>query len=259
MKRFLIIPRCDLIEESRRLAEKYNLGFEFNDFFSPDILDDSGRTDDIINFYTEGGLPRYCTLHGAFLDVAVFSPDRKIREISALRIEQSLAAAKKIGAKAVIFHTNYNPFLNSKQYVDGWLEANAVYWGGVLEKHRDISIYLENMFDSSPDVMARLAERLCRNENFGLCFDYAHASLTRIPVKEWAEKLSKYIRHIHINDNDFASDLHLAVGSGKINWNEFYSLYGKYMNDASVLIETSSPENQEKSIHRLISDGFMKA
>lgn len=257
MKRFLIIPKIDRLEESSALAEKHRLGYEYNDFFMPDVLDDEQRCSGLIETYRSTSLPELCTLHGAFFDVIVFSVDKRIRQISELRVEQSISAAKRIGAGAVVFHTNYNPFLSSADYVEAWLEQNSRYWGKVLEEHSDIGIYFENMFDSSPQIMARLSERLCGYENFGICLDYAHAALTPVPPREWVTALGKYVRHIHINDNDLRSDLHLAVGDGSIVWDEFYSLYETYLNGASILIETGSLENQKRSIARMTSDGFM--
>lgn len=257
MKKFLIIPDKENISESLALAEKYNMGFEYNDFFMPDVLDDDGECLKLVYDYKKFQLPDYCTLHGAFFDVIVYSVDKRIRKISDFRVKQSIAAAEKIGAKAVVFHTNYNPFLNSPKYVEDWIKQNKEYWENILQKYPDMNIFLENMFDTSPDIMARLAEKLCSHKNFGICFDYAHAALTEIPLKIWAERFGPYVRHMHINDNDLVSDLHLAVGDGKINWNEFYSVCEEFSNDFSILIETSSIENQIKSINKFIKDGFM--
>lgn len=257
MKRILIIPQIKKLSESLSLAEEYGAGFEYNDFFMPDILDSKQLSDDLIQKYLTTRLPEYCTLHGAFFDVIPFSPDEKIRETADLRIGQSIDAAEKIGAKAVIFHTNYNPFLNTAGYIESWIGQNEKYWSGVLQKHPGIEIYFENMFDTSPDVLAELAQRLCRFDNFGVCFDYAHAAITDIPHKTWAKMLGQYTKHIHINDNDLKSDLHLAIGDGQINFSEFYELYEKYLNNASVLIETSSTEAQRRSLERFQRDGFI--
>ncbi len=254
----LIIPKREQLEESLKLAEEYGSGFEYNDFFLPAVLDDEKLTGEITAQYTARKLPEYCTLHGAFFDVIPFSPDKRIREISDLRIRQSIGAAKRVGAKAVVFHTNYNPFLNSPKYLEDWLDENERYWSGILRDVPEIGIYLENMFDTSPYLLRELAKRLCRFDNFGLCFDYAHAILTPVPVKEWSEALAGFVRHIHINDNDLVSDLHLAVGEGKIDWNEFYRLYEKYFEGTPVLTETSSVERQRASLERLKNDGFLR-
>lgn len=259
MKRFLIIPRINELSASLELVREYAVGFEFNDFFAPHTLDDEAELDKLCGEYLSNDLPEFRTSHGAFFDVIPFSPDVRIREVSDLRIKQSIAAARKIGARAVIFHTNYNPFLNSPDYVGGWLDQNINYWNGILSEFPEINIYLENMFDTSPEIMEKLAEKLCGKKNFGICFDYAHAALTAVPQQEWAERLGKYVRHIHINDNDLKSDLHLAVGDGEIDWSEFYDLYDRYLNGASILIETSSLENQRRSLMRLGADGFLKS
>lgn len=257
MKKLLIIPDRNNLADSIEIAEKYGTGFEYNDFFNPSVLDSKKKVDKIIEEYKSVQLPEYCTSHGAFFDVIPFSLDERIKEISDLRIQQSIAAAEKVGARAVVFHTNYNPFLNSESYINSFIETNAAYWGGVLKQHRNISIYLENMFDTSPDIMERIAERLCTNENFGICLDYAHASLSPIHPKSWAMTLGKYVKHVHINDNDCISDLHLAWGAGKIDTMEFYRCYEKYMSDATILVETNAKENIIASLEKLKADRFI--
>ncbi len=257
MKKFLIIPHSDNLGESLELSRRYNLGFEYNDFFLPAVLDDRKHCDNLADGYLSNDLPEYCTLHGAFFDVSVTSSDGKIRETSRLRVRQSLDIAKKLGARGVVFHTNYNPFLNSLEYVKGFINQNAEYWGELLAQNSEICIYLENMFDTTPEVIAGIAEKLRNYSNFGICLDYAHAALTNVPHREWFAALGDCIKHLHINDNDGVSDLHLAVGDGKINWSEFYALYEKYTPAASVLIETKAIAQQRRSLEKLAADGFL--
>lgn len=258
MKQILIIPNRMHLKTCLELAKEYQLGFEYNDFFMPDVLDDGNQLLDIIQEYQGEALPAYCTMHGAFFDVIPFSVDKKIQKISNLRIEQSLGVARRVGAKAVVFHTNYDPFLNSKSYIESWLDINESYWSHVLEQNNDINIYLENMFDTTPDIMVELSKRLCKYENFGICLDWAHASISKVAPEIWAEKLGKYVKHVHINDNDLVSDLHLAWGDGKINRQAFYECYEKYLNNATVLIETSPMENKIHSLELLKKEGFLE-
>ena len=258
MKQVLIIPDVNNIEETLKLAAQYNLGFEYNDFFLPDILDDKDKLESVCANYKQYDLPNYCTMHGAFFDVIPFSPDKRIREISLLRINQSLDVARKLGVKAVVFHTNYNPFLNSKAYVEGFIKQNIKLWNDILQQNQDINIYLENMFDTTPDIMEAMAEGLSSNNNFGICLDYAHAALSKVAPEKWARALGTYIKHVHINDNDLISDLHLAWGDGVINRGVFYEAYHKYMSQATVLIETSAHENKVKSLEVLAREGFLE-
>lgn len=258
MRRFLMVPDIANPEKSIEIANEYALGFEYNDFYMPAVLDDEKKVQELVRRYQAVGVPEYCTLHGAFFDVIPFSADEKVKEIAELRIEQSIAVAEQVGAKAVVFHTNYNPFLNSEVYVAGWLEQNTVFWSKILERHAGIHIYLENMFDRTPDIMEALSENLCNYENYGVCLDYAHAALSDVRPQVWAERLGRFVKHVHINDNDLVSDLHLAWGDGKIDRQGFYESYERYIKQATVLIETSSLENLRKSLAVLEEEGFLK-
>lgn len=258
MKQILVIPNSGEMTEYLNLSKKYGVGFEFNEFFLPDVLDDEKKCQGIIQTYKQQELPAYLSVHGAFFDVIPFSVDKRIKEVSKLRIEQSISVAKSMGAKAVVFHTNYNPCLNSKAYVESWIKENAAYWAEVLAKHADIRIYLENMFDATPDVLETLSEQLCQYPNYGVCLDYAHACLSKTDPDIWAERLGRFVKHIHINDNDGVSDLHLAWGDGVADRKRFYQSYETYMKGATVLIETSTFENTWKSLKKLEDEGFLE-
>ena len=247
----LIIPDLKRLDESLEIAEKYSLGFEYDDFYSPKALDDKEFTDNAIKKYKSCKLPEFCTCHGDFYDVLIFSDDALIRKISGDRIYQSLEIAERIGASGIVFHTNHNPDLKMPAYVKNWLNTNVEFWEKALDKYKNLNIFIENMFDNEPSMLASLAAELRHFDNFGVCFDYAHAAISETPLDSWVSALSPYVRHVHINDNDLRSDLHLAVGDGKIDWKKFCIHYETYMPDASVLIETSSIENQLRSLRFL--------
>ena len=99
MKQILVIPKQEKLSEYLRLSQQYDLGYEYNDFSLPDILDDDSECERIVQTYKQDKLPAYTTMHGAFFDVIPYSIDTKIREISRHRIEQSIKVGKKIGVK----------------------------------------------------------------------------------------------------------------------------------------------------------------
>lgn len=258
MSQLYIIPDRTNLEADLQLAKEYSLGFEYNDFFNPNVLDKESERKGIVDFYNKNTKPAVATLHGAFYDVIPSSVDKKIREVARLRIEQSIQSAREVGANAVIFHTNYNPFLNSDAYINDFVDENVDVWEAILKRHPDMCIYLENMFDRTPDIMERISERLSRYGNYGVCLDYAHAALSDYAPWMWAKRLSPYIKHVHLNDNDCKSDLHLAWGDGLIGRDKFYEYYYIYMRNAGVLIETASLENKKKSLDVLAREGFLK-
>ena len=257
MSKFLIIPQLNNIDESLHLAEEYGFGFEFNDFFLPDVLDSRERVKEIASVYKAHKLPDILTCHGDFFDVLIFSSDKLIRNISEMRVRQSIEAALEVGAEAVIFHTNHNPFFTAESYVNNWLNFNVDFWSGILAEYPNVRIYIENMCDNSPHMLAALSEKLSSFSNYGVCFDYAHASVFGSDIEEWVTTLAPYVKHMHINDNDLKSDLHLAVGDGRIDWSLFKEHYFRYFTKASVLIETSSIDKQRRSADFLSNLGVI--
>ncbi len=251
MGKILIVSLAKDIEEYKALAREYNVGFEVNDFYHPDALENQDEMNRLIALYQKNGLPEGSTMHGAFFDIVVFSYDPRIREISELRMEQSMKVAVRLGAKGVVFHTNYSPMLSGEEYDKRAVELTSRYMECLLKRYPDTEIYLENMFDTDPELMIAISERLSAYGNYGVCFDYAHASISHSPMELWVQGLSPYIKHVHINDNDFRKDQHLAVGDGQINWGQFMKYRERYFYDSSILIETTSPENQRRSLEYL--------
>lgn len=251
MGQVLIVAREQDIQLYKAIAEEYNVGFEVNDFYNPEVLENEDEMNRLVEFYQREGLPKGSTMHGAFFDIVVFSHDLRIREISELRMEQSMKIAVRIGVKGVVFHTNISPVLSSMEYDQRAIEMTVEYLECLLKRYPDTEIYLENMFDADPDILAAISERLCIYENYGVCFDYAHASISSTPIQTWVEALAPYIKHIHINDNNLKRDQHLALGDGKIDWQQFMEYREKYFDDCSLVIETTLPENQRRSLKYL--------
>lgn len=248
MGRFMIVSKADKLDEYTALSREYDVAFEVNDFFEPEILDDRAKLDAVIEAYLKKGLPEHSTIHGAFYDIAVFSRDARIREMSEFRMEQSMLLAEILGASGVVFHTNYNPALSDEGYMGYFVDATANWLTKLLEKYPAIDIYMENMFDTNPGILKGISEKLERYNNYGVCLDWAHVSIYGSPADKWVEELVPYVKHIHINDNDLKRDLHLPVGSGMIDWKQFAGYYNRYFQNCSVLVETNEPLDQRGSL-----------
>lgn len=248
-----LIPDKNHIERSLTLAEKYGAAFEYNDFFSPEVLESPEKTDELIAFYTS--LPRRRnadTLHGAFFDVVQHSDDPKMQSLSLERIRHSLSAAKRLGVRAVIFHTNLIANFRDGNYIENWIERNYAVWTRMLSEYPETEIYLENMFDCDHAPLLRLAQKMEDQPRFGVCLDYAHACVFGEDPEEFASALLPYVKHVHVNDNDLRSDAHAAVGKGSIDWESFDALLRSAPLSPSVLIEVSGEEEAAASA------GFMK-
>lgn len=254
-----IIPEIDKIEEYAELAEKYALGFEYNDFFNPDLLDDKAAIRERISRYRQLGRPQKTdTMHGAFYDIVPFSWDSGISSHSRYRMQQSAEIAAELGCRAVIFHAGLRPqFAGSEKYYRNWLETMSRL-AEQLAAQWDVEIYYENMEETSPAELGELADSLRGESRFGICLDVAHMMLTGgSSPEEWFQRLADHIRHFHFNDNNLKRDEHLALGCGDINWQEIFEKIRRYgLQDASMLLEVSGLQKTILSLEYLEKAGI---
>lgn len=257
---FEIIPNLHHIEQSLELAEIYDVGFEYNDFMMPHILDQEQVCRDRILFYKNLGRNRsQDTLHGAFLDIVLHSTDDLIRKVSEKRVYQTMQIAEELGVRGVVFHTGLIGNFHAGYYTERWLDLNVKFWMKTLEDFPHTEVYLENMFDEEADRCIMLAEAMASEPKFGLCLDYAHAMAfgRRQDGDSWFRQAAPYVKHMHINDNDLKDDLHLPVGDGCIDWTQFASLLEECRPKASVLVEVSKYSAQKKSLEYLRAMGLV--
>ena len=256
MYNYSLIPDLNNIDKSVRLAERYSLGFEYNEFTRPEIYDNPDEIEQVIDVYK--GLNRdrsHDTMHGAFLGVDIAAEDPLIKNRSRELCKQSLEIADRLGIKGVVFHTGLIGTLRIESYVNKWIDDAVEFFGSLSDEYSNIEIYMENSFEQEPDVFVRLMERMSNHRNFGLCLDYSHAVLTATAVDKWVEAFSPYIRHMHLNDNDLKDDLHQAIGDGKIDFCEWKNLMEKYYIKTSVLLEMNGLDLVEKSLEYIKDSG----
>lgn len=255
-----IIPEIGRIEEYAELAEQYSLGFEYNDFFNPDLLDDEGGIREKIRQYRQLGRPeKVDTMHGAFYDIVPFSWDSGISRHSLYRMQQSAEIAARLGCRAVIFHAGLQPeFAGGKRYYCNWLEIMAEA-ARKLTAQSGVEIYYENVKEISPAELAELADSLQDVSCFGICLDVAHMMLTRgASPEEWIHRLTPYIRHFHLNDNHLKLDDHLALGCGDIDWKDIFGRIRQHgLWDKSMLLEVNGLEKIRISLDYLEKAGSL--
>ena len=247
--KFSIIPDIQNISETMAISEKYDLRFEYNDFTNPSVYSDEKQIDHIIEAYKALDRDRsFDTMHGAFLGIDIAAVDPVMREYSQKLCKQSLGIAQKLGIKGVVFHTGLIGTLRVDYYIKNWIDTAVDFFTSLCKEYADIDIYMENSFEQEPTVFVELMRLMVQIPNFKLCLDYSHAILTKTPIDEWVEAFKPYVAHMHLNDNDLTNDLHLAVGDGKIDFNEWLSLVNEIDYNHTILLEMNGFDKVEKSL-----------
>ena len=254
--RYYVIPNLKEKEKYIELSKKYNLGFEYNEFFIPDTLDDENKISDILCEYKK--LNRTMdTLHGAFFDIVLDSMDQRIQKISFDRVKKSLEIADKLGCKGVIFHTNYITWMKDLKYRRRWIEYNKRAYLSLIEEFPNLEIYIENMFDLDPYLLKDLVQEI-DHERIGVCLDFAHANISNTSLDTWFYELKPYIKHIHINDNDGTIDSHDEIGKGSIDFKKVFEYIHQLDDKTTILIEISDYNKAVASIEYCIDKGLIK-
>lgn len=244
-----IIPDINDLERFTKLANEYGAAFEYNDFFWPNVYENEEEFERRIRIYESLDRDRSNdTVHGVFYDIAMLSMDSVIRDRSRKLVLRSLDVAKCLSCKGVVFHTGLISGLDTKAYTEQWLDGMSEYLHEIAPAYEDIEIYMENTFEKTPEPFVGLMERTQDLKNVAICLDYAHAMLTVTDSKIWFEKLKPYIRHMHINDHDLRSDLHLAVGDGKIDYSAFKELTDQCQKGVRILHEVNGYEKTLRSL-----------
>ncbi|MCQ2080536.1 MAG: sugar phosphate isomerase/epimerase [Lachnospiraceae bacterium] len=252
ISRIHVIPDADRIEETLEVCNEWNALFEYNDFFNPHLLDNKEELRKRISLYQRlNRKPFEDTLHGAFYDTYVDSQDPLIEKIARERMTLSMEIANELEVRGVVFHGNAISGFRLEGYISNWVMKNAEFYHELLNRFPRTNIWVENTFDTTPEALLRLLKEMSGEERFGICFDVAHANIQSIPMNKWIEAFGKHIKHIHINDNDGISDLHNSVGSGTVNWRDFFEQINRIDNDMSMLIEVKSIESQIESLNYL--------
>lgn len=241
MMKIYVIPNLKEIDKWVSLSKDNDLGFEYNEFYNPHLLDDEKLLNELINKYDILNRNND-TLHGVFFDINFASNDPLIKEISIKRAKTSLLIARKLRCKGVIFHTNYETWIKSKAYKDCWINESCKVYKQLLNEFNDIDIYVENMFDDDPYMLKELANKLKDEQNFGICLDVGHAYISNTSLDVWFKELMPFIKHIHFNDNDKYNDSHLPIGKGSIDYKYVINMISK-MDDVSVLLEMNNYED----------------
>jgi len=72
-----------------------------------------------------------------------------------------------------------------------------------------------------------LLMRKIKSKNLGAVLDVAHLAAQKMPPALCAEMLGKRTFYVHASDNDFLTEDHLEVGTGKVNWESLFKALEK--------------------------------
>lgn len=152
-------------------------------------------------------------LHAPFNELFPCAIDPKARELAAARFRQAITLAKNYGARKVIVHGGYNPWI---YYPVWYVEQSIAFWKDFLREDPGVELVLENVLETDPTWLPDIVKGV-NDPRLRMCLDIGHVNAySKVPVMEWLETCAPWISHFHIHNNDGTADRHSALSEGSI-------------------------------------------
>lgn len=230
-------------EKAEQTAKRCGLGLEIAEYCTAWNLDEKfAETDPLVReklTYAD----RF-VLHAPFNELFPCAIDPKARELARSRYREALALAVEYGAKKVVIHGGYNPWL---YYPVWYVEQSQAFWREfAAEIPEGITVCLENVLEETPDMLGSIV-RGADCDKIRMCLDVGHVNAySKVPVMKWLEDCADCISHFHIHNNDGSWDTHSALGTGTIPMKELLDRAEVLCPDATYTLELTDAEPSVK-------------
>lgn len=215
-------------------------------FKGPDL--DEGNLDEVLDHWgaefraAELGV----TVHAPFMDLNPGALEPLVRQATAVRLHQSLDAARRLGARILVVHPGYDRWRYAGNE-DLWVEQSVEFWPPLIRRAAEAGVILamENVFEDGPGNLEKLFAAI-GSPWFGHCFDVGHWHLfcrDRISLTDWFQRLARHLVHLHVHDNLGQGDDHLPIGEGLISFGEFFALVERHAPRATLTLEAHDPDS----------------
>lgn len=215
------------------VAKEYGLGLEIAEYCTAWNMDEKRQeTDERVRSQIRG-CPAL-VLHAPFNELFPCAIDPKARALAAERYRQAAELAWEYGAKKMVVHGGYHPYIYYEQW---YVEQSVLFWKEFLQQESGTQIVLENVLEPKPELLLDIV-RGVDDPRLRLCLDIGHVNAySKIPVMQWLETLAPYLSHFHIHNNDGSWDTHSPLEQGSIPVKEFLERAQALCPDASITLE----------------------
>ncbi len=194
------------------LARSWGVGYEVIDFCYAPMLD-RPETAERVRRKTAG--IEHLWFHAPFAELTPCAIDPLVREVALRRLVQAAEAAKALGIHRMVCHGGFIPHV---YYPEWYVEQSVLFWREVLGKlPPGMVLAVENVMEPSPETLVQIAAGV-DDPRLGLCLDVGHANtcVSETPPSEWIAPMAKWLRHVHLHNNEGKDDLHRPLGEGII-------------------------------------------
>lgn len=194
-------------------AASYGLGLEIAEYCTASNMDEQFmETHRTVEEKLQGISRR--VFHGPFNELFPCAIDPKARELAACRYHQAVELAQRYGAKKIVLHGGYNPWI---YYPVWYVEQSVLFWKDFVQTLPEgLEICLENVLEEEPSMLREIVRQV-GDERLRLCLDVGHVNAySKLSVMDWLADWAPYLSHFHLHNNHGDKDSHSPLNSGTL-------------------------------------------
>lgn len=176
-------------------------------------------------------------MHLPFYGLQLGCKDRYIRQLSYDLVMKGLQRSAELNFRKAIMHISFPPHIPSSGK-EKWLHSFCLNLEKLLNycQGKGITLLLENTYEHDTYVFEKIFEHF-PTSSLEMCLDIGHIyCYSSISLRDWWDCLNGKITVVHLSDNDGSEDSHLALGEGKIDFEELFTL--SITQDTTYTLET---------------------
>ncbi|MPM35765.1 hypothetical protein SDC9_82359 [bioreactor metagenome] len=240
-------------EDAQELAAQHGLGLEIAEYCTAWNMDKNfPHCDTIVRRKLQSA--KKTIFHAPFNELCPAAIDPMVVDVTRRRYEQSLSLSLRYGIKKLVIHSGFIPLI----YYNSWFTEHSVeFWHDFLaDKPTDLIIYLENVMESSPDMLVEIVKGV-DDPRFRLCLDVGHANtcVSKTPISKWVETAAPYLGHVHLHNNAGSLDTHDGLDCGTLPMAKVINHILMLCPSVSFTVETVKASC---SIRWLYDNGFLR-
>lgn len=238
-----------IADDAVQTAREFGLGVELAQFCLAENMD---KTPPDVQKSLDAALevPRR-VLHAPFAELCPAAIDPLVRAVTRRRFLQAAALAKRYGAEKMVVHSGFIPLV---YYPEWFAPQSAAFWREFLNDVDGLTLCVENVMETSPDVLRQIAEQV-NDPRLRICFDVGHAFCQSGDLAPWLDALAPYISHVHLHNNHGSFDEHLALDTGTLDMAAVIRQLEALAPQATYTLEVRSAR---ASVEWLLEEGLLE-
>ncbi|GGR07184.1 sugar phosphate isomerase/epimerase family protein [Deinococcus ruber] len=212
----------------------------------PELLDGDWRTQARKSLRLLDGHTGRVGVHAPFWNLSVVAIDPAIRKVVQSRYLLGLDYAEEVGGTHLVIHSPFFYFGHSMVVHQDTLPQELAIahdtLAPVLERAATLNctLVIENILDVNPLPLRTLVASF-GSPHVRMSIDVGHAHIQvgrgAPPAAHWLHAAGELLGHVHLQDNDGASDAHLAPGGGTVHWESVLRELRAFSTDPRLIVE----------------------